>query len=285
MKRKISYSRLFLLMTPVFLLFGIGLIWAHFAQKPAEPNNLAEETSSEMEKYDLSSYLKTAVEPVGKVMYIWGGGWNEEDTGSGQETRQIGLAPNWIEFANQQDASYNYEDHLYEIHNGLDCSGYVGWVLYNTMETANDQDGYVDYSQLLTTHLVDQEFGTIIPADQIVEYEAGDILSNEEHIFIVLKEMDDGSLLLTHSSPPGVRISGTPDRNGNMNSQAVGAAQEAMQKYAADWYAKYPDCFVDASFLTDYDLFRFDPQVMTDKEEIKKMPAADLINYLFSSTN
>lgn len=285
MKRKISYSRLFLLMIPVFLLFGIGLIWAHFAQKPAEPNNLAEETSSEMEKYDLSSYLKTAVEPVGKVMYIWGGGWNEEDTGSGQETRQIGLAPNWIEFANQQDASYNYEDHLYEIHNGLDCSGYVGWVLYNTMETANDQDGYVDYSQLLTTHLVDQEFGTIIPADQIVEYEAGDILSNEEHIFIVLKEMDDGSLLLTHSSPPGVRISGTPDRNGNINSQAVGAAQEAMQKYAADWYAKYPDCFVDASFLTDYDLFRFDPQVMTDKEEIKKMPAADLINYLFASTN
>lgn len=283
MKRKLSYSRLFLLLLPLFGL-AIGFLLIHFIQKQPESNNSSEKTSAK-ENYDLSSYLKTAVEPVGKVMYIWGGGWNEEDTGSGQETRQIGLAPAWIDFTNEQDASYNYEEHLYEIHNGLDCSGYVGWVLYNTMETEDGQEGYVDYSQLLTKHLADQGMGSIIAADQITEYEAGDILSNEEHIFIVLKEMEDGSLLLVHSSPPGVRISGTPDTNGNINSQAVAAAQEAMQSYAPAWYDNYPECLVDASFLSDYDLFRFDSQVMTDQENIKKMPAADLIHYLFSSTN
>ena len=45
-------------------------------------------------------------------MYIWGGGWNEEDTGAGVEATRLGLAPAWVEFTSQQDSSYDYEDHL-----------------------------------------------------------------------------------------------------------------------------------------------------------------------------
>lgn len=42
-------------------------------------------------------------------MYIWGGGWNEEDTGAGVEATRLGLAPAWVEFTSQQDSSYDYE--------------------------------------------------------------------------------------------------------------------------------------------------------------------------------
>ena len=33
----------------------------------------------------LENLLKTALLPIGKTMYIYGGGWNEKDTGAGIE--------------------------------------------------------------------------------------------------------------------------------------------------------------------------------------------------------
>ena len=30
----------------------------------------------------LTDFLRTAMEPVGSTMYIWGGGWNSEDNGA-----------------------------------------------------------------------------------------------------------------------------------------------------------------------------------------------------------
>ena len=76
-------------------------------------------------------------------MYIWGGGWNEEDTAAGIEATTLGLSPNWAAFAGKQNAGYNYKNHRYRIHDGLDCSGYVGWAVYNTLETENGRPGYV----------------------------------------------------------------------------------------------------------------------------------------------
>ncbi len=91
-----------------------------------------------------TDFLRNALKPVGQTLYIYGGGWNEAQTGSGTEAFTLGLSKEWKSFYNSQDRSYNYENHMYEIHKGLDCSGYVGWTIYNTLETkSNNGNGYV----------------------------------------------------------------------------------------------------------------------------------------------
>ncbi|MEY8543324.1 hypothetical protein [Dubosiella newyorkensis] len=287
MKRKIQYKRLMILVGfIIFILICAWLLVRAFLSKPsselskpAEINTLNTDSSIP----DLSSFLKTSLSPVGKVMYIWGGGWNEEDTGAGVEATRLGLAPAWVEFTSQQDSSYDYEDHLYEIHNGLDCSGFVGWVLYNTFEHEDGKDGYVALSGELPSDLAQKGWGKLIPAAKIDSYEPGDILGNEGHIYIVLGEMEDGSVLLVHSSPPGVQISGTPTPNGDLSSQAILLANSIMSERYTAWSEKYPNHTVDLSYLQGYDQFRWDPSILTDVHGLKKMPTDSRMDYLFSS--
>ena len=37
----------------------------------------------------------------------------------------------------------DYQSTLYQTHDGLDCSGYVGWTIYNLMESTSGNSGYV----------------------------------------------------------------------------------------------------------------------------------------------
>ena len=279
--RKINYRRLGLAGLCLLLLsagtfFGFSRLFSH-PEKNLPVQNTASGTA------DLSTLLEMAKQPLGKVMYIWGGGWNEEDTASGPETRQLGLASSWIEFADAQDASYNFQDHLYEIHNGLDCSGYIGWVLYNTFEHKKGEKGYVDFSDRIGPNLADLGLGTVIPADQIESYEPGDIMANSDHIYLVLAPCQDGSILLIHSSPPGVRLCGTPAADGNPDSQALALARHVMAGYAPDWYAKYPDCTADYSYLTEYDQFRWNTDKIKDENNLRNKSAEEIVSYLFSS--
>ena len=62
----------------------------------------------------IKNFLTTAITPVGSTMYIWGGGWNKEDTGAGKDGVLIGLNPNWRNFCGKQKASYNYRRHRYQ---------------------------------------------------------------------------------------------------------------------------------------------------------------------------
>ena len=55
----------------------------------------------------IANLLITALQPVGNTMYIWGGGWNEEDTAAGVEAVTIGVSPRWAEFAKQQNDAYD----------------------------------------------------------------------------------------------------------------------------------------------------------------------------------
>lgn len=68
-------------------------------------------------------------------MYIWGGGWNKADTGAGTDGLRIGLNASWRKFCAKQKASYNYRKHRFAFGNGLDCSGFVGWSVYNINKT------------------------------------------------------------------------------------------------------------------------------------------------------
>ena len=254
----------------IYLIFIFLVLGSLFFCKTYFSNEKKDQITKQNQNPTLTTFLKTAMEPVGQTMYVWGGGWNEEDTGSGEETRTIGISSRWNTFFQQQDSTYNVANTQYQIHDGLDCSGYVGWVLYNVFETENGKDGYVNFSGKMIDDCVNRGWGKKISRGNIQNYHCGDIMANENHIFIVLGQCEDGSLLLVHSCPPGVRICGTPTKEGSLQSQAIQIATRIMEEKYPDWYAKYSQCYVDYSYLTDYDQFCWN-DTLKNKNALEKM--------------
>ena len=233
------------------------------------------------EEYTLTKLIETAMEPVGETMYIWGGGWNEEDTGSGIDTRRMGVSKRWKEFYEQQNSGYNFQTTMYQIHDGLDCSGYIGWILYNVFEKEDNKPGYVSLSGDMIDDFVSRGWGTKTDNTSITNYECGDILANDGHVFLVLAQCDDGSLLIAHSAPPGVRISGTPALDYTLNSEAVMLADQIMSTYYPDWYQRYPECAAEYSYLMDYDQFRWN-DTLKDVDHLRDKTAEQLVDYIFN---
>lgn len=239
----------------------------------------------------IKDLLLNCLKPVGSTMYIYGGGWNEEDTGAGAEALSLGVSPAWREFFERQDPSYNYLDYDYKkdisvIHLGLDCSGYVGWAIYNTVNTQNNLDGYVDSSKKAASNLAAKGWGELAKKGSFSDFKAGDILSAGcgccAHVWICVGQCDDGSAALLHSSPPGVQISGTYTIDGNKGSQAVRLAAEYMKKYYPQWYEKYPDSSRDSRYLTHYDRFRWkEGAVLSDPDGLRNMRAEEVLKELF----
>ena len=71
-------------------------------QNATEPSQ-TEPVTTPPDTISLLDFLQTAVQPVGSTMYIWGGGWNEEDTGAGVEAVTLGVSSRWAEFAAGQE--------------------------------------------------------------------------------------------------------------------------------------------------------------------------------------
>jgi len=235
-------------------------------------------------KRTLKNFLKTALMPVGKTMYIWGGGWNKEDTGAGIEAVSIGLSPNWEKFANKQNKNYNYKKTSYQIHDGLDCSGYVGWVIYNVFHDKDGQKGYVMHAEKMARAFSKQGFGSFTPAKSVKNYRVGDIMSNKYHVYIVIGTCSDGSIVVVHASPPGVQISGTVNSKGQKNSQAKKLADIYMKKYYPSWYSKYPPKTLEMSYLKSYDQMRWNigkNGVLQDDENLAGMNASQVLKVIF----
>ena len=104
-------------------------------------------------EHTLKNFLATALEPVGTTLYIYGGGWNWQDNGSSIQATTIGISPDWVRFFIEQDEDFTYRakdggfypyggfnEYYYA---GLDCSGYLGWVVYNTLNDKSGGEGYV----------------------------------------------------------------------------------------------------------------------------------------------
>ncbi len=234
----------------------------------------------------IKNFIATAFEPVGKVMYVYGGGWNEADDGAGTEAMTLGLSQSWLDFAKDKTASYNCNDYDYTkdvsvIHDGLDCSGYVGWAIYNVL---NDGKGYVTNSYKMDDMLQAMGYGSIVERKDVSEVKAGDIMASNcddcKHVFISLGKCSDGSMLLLHSSPPGVQLSGTYTPDGNKNSEAIKLASEYMKKYYPDWYNKFPDNSRNASYLTHYN--RFVWSALSDDEGIRDMSPREILEVMFN---
>ncbi len=228
----------------------------------------------EKENVTMGMLLKTALLPVGSTMYIWGGGWNEEDTGAGVGATTIGLYPDWAEFAELQTESYNMEEHRYEIMNGLDCSGYIGWLIYNVLESESGHTGYVYKSVDMAKTLSELGFGEYMERPE--KFLAGDIVSMKGHVWLSLGTCEDGSVLLLHSSPPGVSMCGTLLSDGS-ESEAVRLATKYMDRYAPLWQEKYPNRSVKHSYLNAVGLLRWSEDVLRLSEHYRQMKAEEII--------
>lgn len=233
-----------------------------------------------LERQTVANLLETALMPVGSTMYIWGGGWDDADTGANGAARSIGLSPQWENFAKKQTEEYDHNLYLYEREKGLDCSGYIGWVVYNIMEHKNNKDGYVIKSTKMAEDYAARGWGDYTKAGEVTNWKAGDIMSKEGHVWMVVGQCEDGSVVLLHSTPPGVSLAGTLLEDGT-KSQAVQLAEEYMSRFYPEWYSKYDGYGKDYSYLTDSSRMRWNRDTLADVEGLTGKSAQEVLEYLF----
>lgn len=207
----------------------------------------------------ITEFLAAALMPVGSTMYIWGGGWNDDNTGAGADALRVGPNPEWQKFFETRTPKYNFRDYMYRRGCGLDCSGYVGWAVYNFLARFGmaSEHGYVFKAGEQARRFADMGLGFYTDAADVKDRRAGDIMSAPEHVYVVVRECDDGSILLLHSSPPGVQLTGTCTASGSNNSEAAYLAHEYMRLYCAKWYNKFGCEVKGMSYLTEYSRFRW----------------------------
>ena len=263
----------------------------------------------------LKNMLAAAVQPLGTTLYVYGGGWNWQDDDAGLLSRSIGLSRTWREFFLSQDADYAYKDEaspetsFYPFfgwceyyYAGLDCSGYLGWVFYNTFEKTDGAAGYVFKSTDIAKTLSEKySFGSYYNGkleNDGTKLQSGDVVSFKGHAYLVLGRCEDGSIVILHSSP-------TPSRSGskgggaqlsaiNPNGKGGGMALELIKRYTEryypEWYARYENIAVSYSTYIDFDrsgsagFFRWNigkDGALSDPDGILDMSAAEILNELF----
>lgn len=229
-------------------------------------------------KLTLKNFLATAMEPVGTALYVYGGTWDWQDVNSSNQAMTIGLSQSWIDFFQSQDANYTYKNSAnpsesYYPHNawnqyyyaGIDCSAFVGWSVYNVMNTEDstvaDNTGYVMSATKQAKNFAQtQGWGTweqkapFKPED----FKTGDIFSMNGHVWICLGKCEDGSLVILHSTPSdsingqgggGVQINGVGDSE---NCQAVKLAEKYMSQYYPQWWERYHKVYKSFDSYTKY---------------------------------
>ena len=225
----------------------------------------------------VTNLLNTALLPVGQTLYVYGGGWDYADLGSGPQSTQLGLVPSWLDFFSAQNSAYDYR--LFRgqginpyFYAGLDCSGYLGWVVYNTLRQKNGQSGFVYHSSHFAGMLA-KKHGLGILCSNPARLRSGDLFSMDGHVWLCVGRCPDGSMVILHSTPSPSRT-GAPGGGvqlsalGSNHCQAALLACDTMRHLAPNWWERYqsmtypyttyttasePDggCFLWSSLLSD----------------------------------
>ena len=236
-------------------------------------------------KKTLKNFLAAAMQPVGTTLYVFGGGWNWQDTGPAASILQVGLPQSWIDFFQAQNIYYTFKSQDYAegdhpenmdpkhsyypyygfneyYYAGVDCSAYIAWVLYNTIHTKDGKEGYLTNSRKFANSMAQRKWGTITkevkkPADRKTsEYLPGDVFSINGHVWICLGTMDDGSIVILHSTPSlsyasmpggGPQIGAIGD---SLSCDAWQLASRYMQTYYPEWSRRYPVSLKDYDSMT-----------------------------------
>ena len=258
----------------------------------------------------IRNFLALAMEPVGTTLYIYGGGWNWQDNAASVQTRETGVSQDWLRFFASQDEMFTYRDidgddakkdpvnsfYPYGEYNeyyyaGLDCSGYVGWVIYNLENTENGKDGYVTYACDMSLMLQDMGYGKLTQEKTV---RPGDVVSLGGHVWISLGTCSDGSVVVLHSTPSDSR-KGQP--GGGVQIGAIGTSEECeaykladhyMSEYFPEWYSRYPAALRDEADYFDFSdentgVFSWVPSEsgVTDPEGIQDMTPEEVLEELF----
>ena len=210
----------------------------------------------------LTNFLRIALSAVGHALYIYGGAWDYQDVGSSNQARSIGVADSWIQFFYEQDGKYNYKNttqassyYPFGAYNeyyyaGVDCSGFVGWVMYNLMNTTSGNEGFVMSANKMAKTFSERGFGTYTttysaPTSGTSDFKPGDIISCTGHVWICLGVCDDGSMVIIHSTPSqsksgynggGAQLGAIGN---DQNCQAYKLADSYNKKYYPDWSSRY----------------------------------------------
>ena len=248
----------------------------------------------------LKNFLKTAMMPVGTTLYVYGGGWNWQDNGSSVQARTIGLSSDWIMFFNNNDESYNYtkttihkEKYNEYYYAGLDCSGYIGWVIYNTIQKEDGLDGYVGSSTTTSKRLSELGWGIWSNNKKNISVKPGDIMSIDGHVWISLGTCEDGSILILHSTPSksrinqpggGVQLSAIYK---NKDCEAYKLANKYMSKYYPEWYRRYEPIIKSSKLYMSFKSkkaghFSWDTsKILKDPDKIKEMRPKEVLKILY----
>lgn len=223
----------------------------------------------------LENFLRTALMPVGSTLYVYGGGWDWQDIGSSTEARSTGISPCWNEFFLSQDENYTFYDEedpeecTYPFgewnqyhYKGLDCSGYAGWTVYNTIfDESLSYPGFVCSASYMAQNLaLEQGLGIFEHAPAALY--PGDIVSMDGHVLIIAGTCDDGSIVYIHSSPTdsrtgcgggGVQISAiSPEGQEDFSCKAYKLAGYYMEKYYPAWYERYKENLYSSEDILDF---------------------------------
>ena len=207
----------------------------------------------------LKNLLSAALCPVGRTLYVYGGGWNWQDDGASCQAVSAGVPECWGRFFQSQGTDYTYRDDSHPgqswypcggvnryYYAGADCSGYLGWVIYQVMHSRSGGPGYVVPSTGMARHLAEHlGLGTWCHRGKAGEFRPGDIFSMSGHVWMCLGPCGDGSLVILHSMPSlsrtgcpggGVQLSGVGKRP---DCQAAVLARRYMTAFYPDWTRRY----------------------------------------------
>ena len=67
----------------------------------------------------IKELLKAAMLPLGSTLYVYGGAWNEADTGAGEEAMTFGVSPEWKKFYDSKDETYDFDKFRFQVHEGI----------------------------------------------------------------------------------------------------------------------------------------------------------------------
>ena len=228
------------------------------------------EPSAQIGVRTVRNFLKNALLPLGNTLYIWGGGHTDA------EAESYGVNAQWKQFFNTQNSTYNYSDHLYEYGKGLDCSGYVGWTAHQvTKEYATTT------STGMPAYFARKGWGTCVTGDTSQKFTPGDVVSKSGHVWIVIGQCSDGSVVVIHATPPYIQLGGTVSSTGSINSEAIELANEYMKMYYLVAYERYGVKVLDRSYLTGVNHFTWSSSILSDSEGYRRKKPAEILNDLF----
>lgn len=238
--------------------------------------------------------LRTAMQPMGTTLYIYGGGWNEQDTGADVAARAPLPSPAWRAFFLSQNAAYDYRRFLDPRFRrcGLDCSGYLGWTLCATLHSQPQNVGYVCPSTEMAGLLAARGLGTLLRFP--TAFLPGDVFSMSGHVWLCVGACRDGSLVIAHSSPTpdrigtgrggGVQLSAIPACDSRPRCEALDLARHYMSQFPV-WNRRYEAVSRPRALYTvpgtdaNSGLFRW--SALRDPEGIRSMTAGQVLQKLF----